>query len=569
MHNMAKFLYTHNPFYLVSAGLVLYGLHLTFESRDASGFHAYYLMASLSAYTVLLALTAWAVVRFGKVWDDARTLALLVVLMFVAISSSFDEVCFQRPKTGFLVMTVGWILATITSESLLRALPVKLPWQFRLPYFAGLALFFAFPALMMSDWAVQSGWPIEARVGLFPIVAAVITLFLIGAASRGPRLLASNGSPWPWPWYPWSIFLFLAIGVCIRSYILTISFQSDVGWTTTFGPHYLIPFALAVLIVLAEMSFSHPMPRLRKFVIAAPALLLVAAVRLNANASYKSIFDEFTYKYGSPLWLTLCSLIFFYCYQWIRGERRSEWPMMALLAIGSTISVDTTTLTNTRIQSIGWLYAIALVQLITLVRDRRSVRLLLTGCCVASIAMSLQGSHSTKSMELLMPIHMVVASVGLCGVFLDDAFAKFVRIWSPLAVVGIVLVACLNGHSPGCAIPVWNIYYYAIAWTFIAFVVWFFQRDRAWTVACATCAGILGCSSSVQLFKWVELRISIEAMAAMLLGALCFVVGALVSAIKGGYRLPFIEEWRLARAKVQVEPELIPVVEPGTEENSS
>ncbi len=244
MRDMAKFVYTHNPFYLVSAGFVLYGLHLAFKTSNTTSDTAYYLMNSLCGYTSLLAFTTWAVVRFGKVWDDARTLALLVVLMFIAISSSFDEACYLRSKSGGIVMCIGWLFSACTSEMLLRFLPVKLPWQYRLPYHLGLALFFAFPSLLMSRWIEQSGWTIEARVSSFASFAAAITVLLVPAAVYGPRSVQGNGSPWPWPWYPWAIFIFMAIGVIARSYMLTISFQSDVGWTSTFGPHYLIPFVL-------------------------------------------------------------------------------------------------------------------------------------------------------------------------------------------------------------------------------------------------------------------------------------------------------------------------------------
>mgnify|MGYP000126314188 CR=1 FL=1 len=37
-------------------------------------------------------LNRWGLVRFGNVWDDVRTVLLLVVLMFLATSVTFDDV---------------------------------------------------------------------------------------------------------------------------------------------------------------------------------------------------------------------------------------------------------------------------------------------------------------------------------------------------------------------------------------------------------------------------------------------------------------------------------------------
>ena len=80
---LVRVLYTHNPFYLISACLFAYGLKLMFRVGDSSvlfnqGSVAYMqpwnLMASLAAVTILMAVTAVLIVRLGKVWEDARLL---------------------------------------------------------------------------------------------------------------------------------------------------------------------------------------------------------------------------------------------------------------------------------------------------------------------------------------------------------------------------------------------------------------------------------------------------------------------------------------------------------------
>src|ERR1041384_399229 len=89
---------TNNPFYVLSAGLFLVGLRLSFGARALEDVWA--LMGGLAGYTLLLALTACLLVRFGNVWDDVRTVLLLVVLMFLATSATIDQVLVLTPGRG-------------------------------------------------------------------------------------------------------------------------------------------------------------------------------------------------------------------------------------------------------------------------------------------------------------------------------------------------------------------------------------------------------------------------------------------------------------------------------------
>ena len=89
--SLLRFLCTSNPFYALSAALFLAGLWISFGGQ-AQVVQTGALMSGLAGYTLLLAVTAYLLVRFGNVWDDARTVLLLVVLMFLATSVTFDEV---------------------------------------------------------------------------------------------------------------------------------------------------------------------------------------------------------------------------------------------------------------------------------------------------------------------------------------------------------------------------------------------------------------------------------------------------------------------------------------------
>src|SRR5262245_50452134 len=90
---------TKNPFYAISAALMLLGLWISFGNQT-NDLENCLLMGGLAAHTLLLAVTAMMLVRFLNLWDDARTVMLLVVLMFLATSVTFDYLLIADPQRG-------------------------------------------------------------------------------------------------------------------------------------------------------------------------------------------------------------------------------------------------------------------------------------------------------------------------------------------------------------------------------------------------------------------------------------------------------------------------------------
>ncbi|MGZ0169258.1 MAG: hypothetical protein ACKVHE_06865 [Planctomycetales bacterium] len=142
---IAKFLYNHKPFYLISACLFVYGLQavfrpgevdLLFNRFEVAYIDPWFLMLGLCRVTLLMGVTAYLIVRFGKVWDDARSLVLVLLLMFLAIFVSFDEIVtlasWDNDSVRDVVSFLGFGLcfAVVLSESLLRGLSIRLPWSY-------------------------------------------------------------------------------------------------------------------------------------------------------------------------------------------------------------------------------------------------------------------------------------------------------------------------------------------------------------------------------------------------------------------------------------------------------
>src|SRR5205814_1557908 len=182
---------TNNPFYIISAGLFLVGLRISFgaQVRDTD---SWALMVSLAGYTLLLAGSALLLVRFAGVWDDVRTVLLLVVLMFLATSVTFDEVLVLSPGRGFACYLGGLLFAVAVSEGVLRGIRLRLPAWFRVPYYLTLALFFLYP-LALSPLLGQRSEALRWGLFGFSPAAGLAFLTLLPALRRGPSYVRANG----------------------------------------------------------------------------------------------------------------------------------------------------------------------------------------------------------------------------------------------------------------------------------------------------------------------------------------------------------------------------------------
>ena len=277
-----RLLSNHNPLYLFSAWLVLHGISQAF--RGDVGLRWIPLMTQLlCGYTLAIALAGWLVVRVGKVWEDARMILLVVLLMFTALSTSYDDLCLKDPVAGAIHLGFGYCFSCAITECILFALGMKLPLRYRLPFYLQLAVLFAFPALL-GKLSIEGYDPaMAAGVLLFPVVAGVALLTLMPAAALSPE--SENGTPWPWPFYPWSIFVFVAIASAIRAWMLSVSFSPAAGVAPAFLPYLLCPILLAMIVLALELGLNRKSKTTQ--LISLLALLAVAALsfpglRINA-----------------------------------------------------------------------------------------------------------------------------------------------------------------------------------------------------------------------------------------------------------------------------------------------
>lgn len=339
LHRFAHFLYTQNPFYLLGTLVILFGLQqcLGKEPQFAS---SGLLSTILAGYTLLLVAVAIVIVRWGNLWDDVRTILLVVVLLFYMLSTSLDVQVLEQPEAGSFLLGAGLLFTIAVSELLFRQLRLHLPVPYRLAFYLSLTVLFLYPIALawisFYRWYQLRTW----ALGSFSIVAAWPLLALIPAARSRAGVPMPCRTTWQAPYYPWALFLFLTIGMGMRAWWLTISFDPTKGAGNCFQPYFLIPLVLVWAIILVEGGITQR----SRWGLAAGLMLPWVALVLgfwgsgNSTADTAFLFD-LRRSIGTPPQLAVWSALAFQGWAFWRtlgltANRSQEWAFTctALLA---------------------------------------------------------------------------------------------------------------------------------------------------------------------------------------------------------------------------------------------
>ena len=247
----------------------------------------------LAGYTLLLATTACFLIRVGKLWDDLRSLLLLIVMMFLAMATTGDDVMAADPRRGAIGCLGGIFFAVVVTESVLHAIRLRLPgghlrrllprepaWCFFLPYRlcensepAGKALRLDFAPFGFSPlagcsccWCRQPG-----------VVRPMSPRTAARGAGRFIHGRSSSSSP-------------VASG---RSELLDLRLVSlrEREAETIFGPYFLVPIGLAVSLVWLEIASAAQRPGV---MFAASVVPLVLAFVAATDHRYEPIYMNFS-----------------------------------------------------------------------------------------------------------------------------------------------------------------------------------------------------------------------------------------------------------------------------------
>jgi hypothetical protein len=430
-----RWICTNNPFYVVSAGLFLAGLWISFldpGQGEAEAEETWALMCCLAGYTLLLAATAYLLVRYAKVWDDARTVMLLVVLMFLATSVTFDDVLVKTPGRGLACNLVGLGFAILVSEGLLRGIGLRLPVFFRLPYYLILALFFLYPLTLVPLPADQHDeWQMWLLFGFSPC-AGVAFLTLLPAIRRGAAYVEDNGSPWGWPLFPWTLFGLLALAVPGRAYLLCWSMQLREGAfqdQLIFGPYFIVPFGFLAALLLLEIGLESRRRGAIWAALAAPAaLVIVAAAGHRSEATYLEFVNILAGRLGAmPVFLACCAAVAFYIYALIRRTPGASGVLTAALLGLAVVNPQSLYLGDFASPRPLPLLAVAGLQLVLAIKRRSSAHALAASLVLAlAVCFSLEIDRAW--LRGLLFCQLAMLGVLITGAVYDDVLARVLRV---------------------------------------------------------------------------------------------------------------------------------------------
>jgi hypothetical protein len=529
---LGRWFYTHNPFYSISAALVFWGLRSSFETGGET-FETQALMVSLLGYTALLAGAACFLIRFGKVWDDVRSVVLLVVLMFLAISVTFDDALAANPRAGMLYFFAGLAFAVITSETMLWGMRLRLPALFRGPYYLILALFFLYPVaispLFSQPYSARLHWGLFG----FSVAAGLAFLTLLPAVRRGAEYVRDGGCPWRWPLYPWVLFGVLALGVCGRAYYLPVSFLFVRGTTTIFAPYFFVPLLLALDVLLLEMGIVAWRRGMIWAALAAPAgILLLAVTPGAATADDLGFLSRFsTTLGGSPLFLTLAAAAAIYLAAAFRRVAGAADALCVAAALAAVCGPATYGPETTAIWSAAPLVLVACVQLLLAWKRQNGMRAIVgLTCLVAAASLQCRGTAFTAGHGLV-PLHLILAAVLLVGAIGRDRLARLLQAVGAAWILAAG-IASLAIEPAAIDVPPLVLKIYPVAAAAVAAAYGLLVANR-WYLAAATgvCAGWLSLGGW-QLYR--HLRQSMAGLDYVIWGTLSLLVAMLISLSKAG-----------------------------------
>ena len=568
---LLSLIYVHNPFYLISTCLFVYGLKLLFRSGDTSvlfapGSVAYMepwgLMTSLAGITVLMAVTAILIVRFGKVWEDARSLLLIVLLMLLAISVSFDELITllsdgdSARGSLYQMFAVGVLFALGLAEFLIRGLPIRLIAGYRLPLYGFLALFFLWPALLLREMTHFDVQTTRWLIAAFPLMAGILTMTLIPAIRRGATAVADNGTPWNWPLFPWTPFVFIALAVCFRSYSLTMSFDTPLGsqyfWDTTFGLYQLVPFLLAIYAVLLEIGLVEKLPRLQRGIMLTAPLLIVPAypwlVPWSRLPAYVTFTNSVVSDFASPVFITIIGLALLYGRAWRKGVQFGQAGFYGMVFLAGSIGPRAfgSRIWDLQTNLSYWpLLVLGVVQLIIAFHRRQSASAFIAMILlVCAVNFSVRDFSELNAWRTMITLHLAFAATLIIGLSFRDDFAEVLRELGPpfLSFTMICGIVSLIGRDNG-----WLAVVYATSFTILAFTLSRLLQDIGYlTVAIIHCGlgGIAGIGVGFFAFLRVHLPSGTKPV---ILAVVSFATAVLISMLKSGLARRLRMWWLLRR----------------------
>ena len=447
-----------NPFYLLSAASFLHATGI-WAGQQGRELPDQVRLALIGSYLVAMALTALLIVRAWKQWADARSVVLIVLLLFAELALSFDDAVLRDPKHGGLLLLIALGVAVCVSELLFRGLKLNFPARFRVPFYVQLVLLFLFP-LVLAGPARSSDWStLRLELYAFAWIAAGSIALLVPAVAAGGRGLSETGTPWTWPMYPWPAFVFLGVCLAARTFAQCLSFDSASSMDritaieslpSAFGPHFAAPLVLAVGILLytaAERAGSW-LGRRRVLLFFGAAALALSFNKSIVNPMSRDLLATLGDKFVAPPQLMVAVLAVLFAVASLRGDRTARGGLLALGLLQSVIgraTVDFDSLLRPRPEILGF---VALGLMVHGLSKRRSAPFVAGGAAAIVACLSAGELQSEFASETAVGVHALIAVLLVGGLAFDDRHAGiWKRIGALLLVAAEIAISGMHYRS--------------------------------------------------------------------------------------------------------------------------
>ena len=551
--SVVRWLWTHNPFYFISALLMLYAVRSGYGEQHIGTINCWLMMSVLAGYTLVLSVIGVLIVRYGKVWDDARSILLLLLLLFLAVSVSADDlfVKMESSSGGAALLGCGFLFSVAVMLLTLRGAGIRLGAAYLIPFVLFLALFYVMPwwcspELNPHHEPKQVDW----MLFLIPQAAALLCLTLIPAVRLGRKYTANNGTPWPWPWFPWTAFGMIVTAMAFRSYALTLTFSpTGMIWVspdsrfgivldTIWRPYFLVPFALANLVLVLEAGLTSGNARLvRRALLAVPGVMLMAWPWYQTGVML-DFLNRLTATVASPVWLAVWLIVLFYGWAMLRRVPGAEIGLLGSTLLFSVIGPQTNGLSTLAMVN-PWplLGAGALVAVIGL--RRRSTAMTLTAAALMTLSVwFLLPSTLLAAYRMTVCYHALFATVLLLSLVHRDPLARLLR---HAGAILLPLTAFVALVAPAVAeIPLhWRLSYIA-GLVGVACACAHLSRSRTYWTGCCGTMFAMGYGLTMVVFQEAASRIGREAITAFSWSCGTLLIGVLISAYKAHWLPPHL-----------------------------
>ncbi|MCA9212100.1 MAG: hypothetical protein KDB27_03470 [Planctomycetales bacterium] len=437
--NWLRFVVNHNPFYVLSVCLVLYGFHVSFDSSEQIA-DGRLLLNLFGGYSLLLVLSAILIVRVGAVWEDARTIVLLVLVLVVALSASFDRVCLDSVRGGQRIQLMGFLGSMAMIELLLRGVGARLAFRYRGPLYAQFALLFYYPTLLGDHSINGRNLEMAWSVFLYPAIASAALLLFLPAARLAGRGEPESGTPWTWPLYPWCGLGFLAVALVVRAYGMSVSFELASGLLSAFHWYYLIPLVIALATLLAELALAckRRLVASRLIVVATSVTIVLAFPGTDLSLVQSCFLGEVQANIGAPIQWSTALLAVFAAYFWYRGLIAAEWCVVLTVLLFACSGQETIGPSMLHRPHVGIAICLAtyLISRSLFQRPRSSFRFLAGSSLLASAITSVPSLNIIANQELV----LCALCCFVVGLLFNDWIARCIRSVLPLVANVAVLV---------------------------------------------------------------------------------------------------------------------------------